>query len=381
MRIGVLTSTRADYGIYYSLLRVLAADAATDFGLFVFGTHLSEGHGRTVSLIEADGHPIYERVDSMPTNDDAAGIGRAMGKTTSNFAAVWERWEDRLDVVIALGDRYEMFAAVAATVPFGICVAHLHGGETSLGAIDDKFRHALTQMSALNFTATPAYAEKVSHLTGRTHGVHYVGAPSLDGLTELPLLAVAEVRERFGMDFGQPTILVTFHPETVARTKNETYGKELCAALNKLTDRYQVVITMPNADTMGSVLRAQFLALAAENNRVITIESFGKIGYFSAMKHCAFLLGNTSSGIVEAASFGKYAINLGDRQAGRAHSDNLITVPVDAGEIMTAIERVESRGLSYEGKNAYVKDGSAAAEILFIMKQEITAKKTTGTVR
>jgi len=367
MKIGILTSTRADYGIYYSLLRALAADAEVAFGLFVFGTHLAPGHGMTVSLIEADGYPIYERVDTMPDKDDAAGISCAMGKTMTNFAAVWERWAEDLDVVIALGDRYEMFAAVAATAPFGISVAHLHGGETSLGAIDDKFRHAITQMSTLHFTATPAYAEKVAQLIGSNNGIYYVGAPSLDGLTELPLLTIAAVKERFGMDFSEPTILVTFHPETIAREKNEAYGKELCSALDELTNRYQVVITMPNADTMGSVLREQFLRLSEKNERVITIESFGKIGYFSAMRHCAFLLGNTSSGIIEAASFGKYAIDLGDRQAGRAHSDNLIKVGISKEEILRAVAQLGEEN-AYNGNNVYVKSGTSALEIVERLK-------------
>jgi GDP/UDP-N,N'-diacetylbacillosamine 2-epimerase (hydrolysing) len=291
-----------------------------------------------------------------------------MGKTTTNFADVWERWASQLDLVVALGDRYEMFAAVAATVPFGLLVAHLHGGETSLGAIDDKFRHAITLMSGLHFTATPAYADRVAQLLGTNTGVYYVGAPSLDGLAELPLLAVAEMKDRFGMDFGQPTMLVTFHPETVASDNNEAYGEELCAALDQLANHYQVVITMPNADTMGSVLRRQFLALSEKNERVITIENFGKIGYFSAMRHCALLLGNTSSGIIEAASFQKYAINLGDRQKGRAHSENLRSVPVAQTDIIQAVAELEQSGLTYHGENVYVKTGSAALEIVSVLK-------------
>ena len=372
MKVGILTSTRADYGIYYSLLRALKADPTVDFGLFVFGTHLSKGHGYTVSLIEADGYTIYERVDTIPDEDDAMGISRAMGKTTTNFADVWERWANKLDVVIALGDRYEMFAAVAATVPFGLIVAHLHGGETSLGAIDDKFRHAITLMAALHFTATHAYADKVSELIGTHDGVHYVGAPSLDGLAELPLLTASEMLDRFGIDFEQPTILVTFHPETVAREKNQAYGEEVCTALNELTGRFQVVITMPNSDTMGSVLRKQFLALSEVNDRVITIENFGKIGYFSAMQHCAFLLGNTSSGIIEAASFKKYAINLGHRQKGRAHSGNLISIPVRKRMIIKSVTELEQSGLTYHGGNVYVRQGSAALEIVNALKNKFT---------
>lgn len=367
MRIGILTSTRADYGIYYSLLKALESDKEITFGLFVFGTHLSEEHGHTVDLIERDGYPIYEHIDTLPDKDDPLGISRAMGKTGTNFAKVWERWASQLDVVVAVGDRYEMFASVAATVPFGMQVAHLHGGETSLGAIDDKFRHAITLMSGLHFTTTPGYADKVVQLIGTSAGVYYVGAPSLDGLAELPQLTVPEMMDRFGTDFSQPTVLVTFHPETVATDKNETYGKELCAALDELTDRYQVVITMPNADTMGSVLRRQFLALSAKNNRVITIENFGKIGYFSAMRHCAFLLGNTSSGIIEAASFQKYAINLGDRQKGREHSENLLSIPVDTAGIVKAVAELEKSGLNYNGDNIYVKTGGAAAEIIKVL--------------
>ncbi len=368
MKVGILTSTRADYGIYYSLLLALANDPEIDFGLFVFGTHLSEEHGRTVAQIEEDGYPILERIDTLPEYDHAAGISQAMGKAMVNFAEVWERWEERLDVVFALGDRYEMFAAVSAAVPFGITVAHLHGGETSLGAIDDKFRHAITLMSTYHFTATQAYADKVAELTGSTTGIHYVGAMSLDGLMALPLLTIPEMKERFGMDFSVPTILVTFHPETVARNENKRYGRELCTALDLLTNRYQVVITMPNADTNGSVLRRQFSELSDANESVLSIESFGKIGYFSAMQHCAFLLGNTSSGIIEAASFGKYALDLGDRQKGRAISANLRHVSINKSSIMTAVKVLESQGLEYPGTNAYIKAGNAAAEIVELLK-------------
>ena len=370
MRIGILTSTRADYGIYHSLLDALATNAEVTFGLFVFGTHLSEEHGATVRMIEADGYDIYERIDTMPEKDNAAGISLAMGKTITAFSSVWDKWNDKLDVVVALGDRYEMFAAVAAAVPFSIDVAHLHGGETSLGAIDDKFRHALTQMSALHFTATQAYADKVVSMTGSDQHVYYVGAPSLDGINEL-LLSVTELKNRFGTDFDQPTILVTFHPETVAMQKNEQYGIEICEALDHLTERYQVVITMPNADTMGSVLRKQFLNLSNSNDQVVTIESFGKIGYFSAMRHCAFLLGNTSSGIIEAASFGKFAIDLGERQTGRAHSDNLVRVPVVTQEILSAVAALEIQGLAYAGGNVYEKGTFAAPEIAQLLKQYV----------
>ena len=371
MRVLVITTSRADYGIYHSLLRRLAEDPGTELGLVVGGTHLSAGHGRTVDLIERDGYPIVGRVESVPARDNAAGVADTMGTALRGFAAVWAREAATTDYVVALGDRYEMFAAVAATVPFNLRVVHLHGGETSLGAIDDKFRHAITVMSTLHFTATEGYAVRVRQLVNSGRGVYAVGAPALDGLEEMDLYSPAELRDVFGTDFTRPTILTTFHPETVAVDDNEAYGRELCAALRDLAGRYACVITMPNADTAGTILRAQFTELAAEVPGIQTIENFGKKGYFSAMKHCAFLLGNTSSGIIEAASFGKYAINVGARQDGRTRSDNLIDVPAERGAIRAAVDRLEAGGLHYGGENVYRGAAPAAEAIFRILKEQL----------
>ncbi len=364
MKLAIITTSRADYGIYQSLLAACAAASDISYGLVVSGTHLSAGHGMTINAIIADGHPVWGRVESVPAKDDSAAIAEMTGTSMTGFARVWASLAETVDLVVCLGDRYEMFAAVAATVPFNLPVAHLHGGETTLGAIDDKYRHAITAMSTLHFTATEAYAARVRDIVGTHTGVFAVGAPSLDGLADLPLPSLPEMQERFGIDFSVPTILVTIHPETVDLATNALLSSCVRATFPELAQRYQIVITLPNADTEGEQLRQVMLTLASQEDRIIAIESFGKMGYFAAMKYSAFLLGNTSSGLIEAPSFRKYTLNIGERQAGRARSENVIDLPPVATEVLDAIKELEHKGLDYRGDNCYVLGGNAAGEIL-----------------
>ena len=366
MRLAVLTSSRAEYGIYRPLLEALRAEPGFDVRLFVFGTHLSPFHGFTVQQIEADGlAPISERVESLILGDSPEAISTAIGLTITKFSAVWTRWRDQLDLVLALGDRYEMFAAVAAALPLGIRIGHLHGGETTLGAIDNQFRHSITLMSSVHFTSTARHAARVAELVGSDRNVFDVGALSLSNLLSVPLYSTEEFRERFGIDLSRPTVLVTFHPETIAYERNREYARELVAALEALPE--QVLITMPNADTLGSVIRGElerFVSRAA--GKAVAVESLGTQGYFSAMRHCAYLIGNTSSGIIEAASLGRYVLDLGQRQAGRDAGPNVINVPVEKNAIVEAAARVRALG-TYEGPKLY-GDGSTAGRIVSHLK-------------
>lgn len=364
MKVAVITTSRADYGIYNSLLNAFAEAEDVEYGLVVSGTHLSAEHGRTITAIERDGHPIWGRVESVPEEDTPEAVAAITGIALAGFSSVWAALAESLDVVVCLGDRYEMFAAVAATVPFNLPVAHLHGGETTLGAIDDKYRHAITAMSTLHFTATEEYAGRVAGITGSSEQVYTVGAPGLDGLDSLQLLTPKEMQTRFGIDLSHPTILVTLHPETVDLAANKALARSVVAALDKLTERYRVVITLPNADTMGQLLRTEFLTLASRNDRVVALESLGKIGYFTTMRDCAFLLGNTSSGLLEAPSFGKFTLNVGQRQAGRARSPNVVDVIAVTSEILFAVQRLERGGFLYRGHNVYLRDGCASQNIL-----------------
>ncbi len=235
-----------------------------------------------------------------------------------------------------------MFAAVSASVPFRIPVAHIHGGETTLGAIDNIYRHTLTHISKLHFTSTEKYKRKVISLLGDSEHVYNVGAMSIDNLMEIELMSPTAFLDKFGIDLSQKSILITLHPETVAYDKNEIYVRELIKALKQLAESYQLIITMPNLDTLGSMIRQELNAfISASEGKAIGVESFGTLGYLSCMKHCAFLLGNTSSGFVEASFFPKYVINLGERQSGRIRTPNILDCVIEETEIMKAVAKIE----------------------------------------
>lgn len=339
MKIGILTSSRADYSIYYPLLKALQGDDSINFNIIAFGTHLSKAFGYTVDNIITDGFEVIEQVDTMPTGDQPENISRAMGQTINNFSKVWSKTQ--YDLVFCIGDRYEMFAACASTVPFNIKMAHIHGGEETMGAIDNVFRHAITNMSQIHFPTTAVYTDRIAQIKGSSENVFNVGALSIDNLKNLSLLSIGEFRDRFQIDLSIPSILITFHPETVAYSQNALYVNELIAALSEIKG-YQLVITMPNADTMSNIVRDTLLKFSKDVTHVVTVESLGTIGYLSCMKHCAFMLGNTSSGFVEASYFPKYVINLGERQTGRLRTPNIIDCKISKEAILSAVHRVSN---------------------------------------
>ena len=362
MKIGVLSSSRADYSIYLPLLTALTNEPGFAVAVLAFGTHLSAQHGHTIDQIRADGFVVHP-VLAIPNGDTPADISRTMGETMRAFADVWTN--QHYDLLLCLGDRYEMFAAVASAVPFTLPMAHIHGGETTLGAIDNAFRHAITVMATYHFTTTETYKQRVIDLTGSDENVYNVGALSIDNLRTLPLLTPAQFLDRFGIDLTRPTVLITFHPETVSFQHTADHVTALLDALAQL-DTYQLVITMPNADTTGNYVRAELQAFIAAHTNAVGVESFGTVGYLSCMKHCRFMLGNTSSGFVEASFFPKYVINLGDRQRGRLLTPNIIDCPLDSAAIVQAVHTVE-KAPSLPPINVY-GDGTAAEQIRAILR-------------
>ncbi|NRF39144.1 UDP-N-acetylglucosamine 2-epimerase [Pedobacter foliorum] len=366
MRIGVLTSSRADFGIYLPLLRRLRDDHFFELEIIAFGTHLSTLHGETIEQITEKGFKVKYKIESMLLSDSAESISTAIGLTTVKFASFWAQYAADFDLVFCLGDRYEMFAAVTAGIPFNIPFAHLHGGETTLGAIDNVFRHAITLASQYHFVATAHYANRVGTIINSHEHIYQIGALSLENITDMDLLSIKEFQRKWGIDLSIKTILTTFHPETVNADQNVYYTNELVSVIEHSTD-YQLLITMPNADTAGSKVRNILIDRLKGNDKVFLIENLGSQSYFTAMKYCSFLMGNTSSGIIEAASFGKYVINLGDRQKGRAFGDNVINVPLIKEDIQRAIEKIEISE-PYEGGNIYYKENSAN-ELIKILKK------------
>lgn len=365
MKVGVLTSSRADFGIYLPLLKTLKEDGSFELRVIAFGTHGSPYHGKTVSEIQEAGFENIDLIQSLLLNDNPNGISTSYGLTVNKFADYWS--ENTFDLVFCLGDRFEMSAAVQAGIPFGVKLAHIHGGETTLGAIDNIYRNQITLASAIHFASTKAYKNRIEAIIGDDQHVYDVGSLSLDGIEDFQFMKENEFRTKFDIT-DKPYVLITFHPETVEHEKNQEYAKEFKSALDELSKEYFLVITMPNADTNGKIFRNAIDELRNKiSEQILCIENFGKTNYFNAMKYSEFLLGNTSSGIVEAASFGKYVVNVGSRQKGRAKGENIKDCGFKANDILQAVSKVKGLG-SYEGKNMYRKQNTTNV-IIDILKK------------
>lgn len=358
IRTLLLTSSRADFGIYLPLIRQIQKDSSFSLKLLAFGTHLSQLHGHTIDQITDLGIPVDYRISSLLTADQPVDIATAYALTTMKFAEFWQNHHSNFDVVFVLGDRFEMAAAVAAGIPFNIPFAHIHGGETTLGAIDNIYRHSISLAARFHFVSTNPYKQKIAELTGSDEHCYVVGALGLAGINEVQELSIDEFQSKWKIDLSIPTILVTAHPETVSFEKNQVYSEQLHLALSQLSGSAQIVVTMPNADTSGSIFRNMFQKLKQENpEQIYLIENFGSQSYFSCMRHAKLLIGNTSSGIIEAASFNKFVLNLGDRQKGRTSGENVIHLPFDAQAIIRATDAY--LGKFYSGENLYYKPDSA----------------------
>jgi GDP/UDP-N,N'-diacetylbacillosamine 2-epimerase (hydrolysing) len=366
MKIGVLTSSRADFGIYLPLLNLLKLDPFFKLEIIAFGTHLSQNHGFTVNEIENIGFDCIHKISSLIANDDEQSISSSYGLTVLKFSDFWQN--NAYDVVLCLGDRFEMSAAVQAGIPFGVKFAHIHGGETTLGAIDNIYRHQITLASSLHFTAADLFSSKVRELIGETKNIQTVGALSLDGISKFKPLEKKDFYTKFEIpqnDFA----LITFHPETLSPELNHAHAHEMRKAFEYLIGTIHLVITMPNADTMGSVFRNEIEKFKKEfPDKVVCIENFGKNNYFSAMHYAKLLIGNTSSGILEAASFGKYVVNVGDRQKGRLQSANTYNAKFISESILDAVNHVLELG-AYSGENVYHQTG-AAQKIIDVLKNQ-----------
>lgn len=356
MKVGVLTSSRADFGIYLPLLKSLEEDTFFDLTIIAFGTHGSPFHGETITEIQNAGFKHIDLIQSLLLNDNPNGISTSYGLTVTKFADYWS--DNIFDLIFCLGDRFETSAAVQAGIPFGVKFAHIHGGETTLGAIDNMYRHQITLASAIHFPSTEMYKKKISSIIDSGEHIYNVGSLSLDGIEDFQFTDEVEFRNKFEIP-DKPYVLITFHPETVKPERNQKYALEMKSALQEISKEFFLVITMPNADTNGKIFRNAIKELSKEApNQVLCIENFGKTYYFNAMKHADFLLGNTSSGIIEAASFGKYVVNVGNRQKGRARSKNVVDCSFDALEMIKAVETVTNTG-KFRGQNIYQKPNSA----------------------
>jgi UDP-hydrolysing UDP-N-acetyl-D-glucosamine 2-epimerase len=337
--IGVITTSRADYGACRPVLQAINSDADLRLCLFVSGMHLSPGYGFTVSAIEADGFEIADRVEVLLSSDTPEAIGKSMGLGLIGFAQVFNR--RRVDILVIVGDRFEMFAAALAAVPFNIPIAHLGGGDVTVGAMDDALRHSLTKLSHLHFASTEEYAQRIVQMGEEPWRVCVSGEPNLDNLATMRLLTREELEAKYSVRLSDPFLLVTYHPVTLQYRESGWQIDQLLTALHD--SGIPVVVTMPNADTCNQPIRERIKRFAETHPSAWSVESLGLESYLSMMALSAAIVGNSSSGILEAASFNLPAVNIGIRQTGRVRARNVIDVGNSSEEILGGIKRATER--------------------------------------
>jgi GDP/UDP-N,N'-diacetylbacillosamine 2-epimerase (hydrolysing) len=367
MKIGVLTSSRADFGIYSPLLEKLKEDSFFTLEIIAFGTHLSKMHGFTLSEIQSEGYSTIHKISNILSNDDDASIATSYGLTVLKFAEFWSK--HTFDIVFCLGDRFEMSAAVQAGIPYRIKFAHFHGGETTLGSIDNIFRHQITLASSYHFSANEIFSSKIAELKGDSENIYTIGSLSLDGFDKYVPADKLEFYNKYQIT-QEDYALITFHPETIALERNKMFSIEMKKALKAISSKLFLVVSMPNADTMGTLYREQLNQLKEViPSKIVYIESFGKENYFNAVYFSKLLIGNTSSGIIEAASFGKYVVNVGDRQKGRAQSGNVLNCNFEENEIINMVEKAQHLG-HYNKDNIYYRKDAIEC-VIKILKTKI----------
>lgn len=367
-KICVITGSRAEYGLLSGLMAAIKSDNELHLQIIATNMHLSPEFGLTYKEIEQDGFVIDKKVEMLLSSDTSNGTTKSVGLATIGFADAYE--DLKPDLIVVLGDRYEILAAVTAALFYKIPVAHLHGGEITEGAYDDSIRHAITKMSHIHFTSTEAYRQRVIQLGENPKRVFYVGALGVENIRETKLLSKKELESNLDFSFGDKSLLVTFHPVTLENDTAKQQCENLLAVLAELTD-YNIIFTLPNSDTDGRVIMQlikDFVAVHSE--RSIAFASMGKGRYLSALQYVTAVIGNSSSGIIEVPSFGIPTLNIGDRQKGRIAADSVIYCGTSINEIKSGIELVLSEKIQQVAKktvNPYQKK-KTTANIVKILK-------------
>ena len=332
--IGVVTTSRADYSHYLPLLRAIIEDPELRLDLIVSGMHLVPEFGLTVNEIEADGFPIAARVETLLGSDTPEAIAKSMGLAVIGFAQLFAA--NRPDILIVLGDRFEMYAAALAILPFNVPVAHIGGGDVTEGAIDECLRHGITKLSHLHFVASRQQEQRVLQMGEEPWRVMVTGELSLDLIHSFPKIPVEEMDRRFHFSFGNPFLLVTYHPVTLEYESAGAQIKQLLAALNQIN--MPVLFTAPNADTAGRIIARSIHEYVDSHPSCQLVVNMGASGYFTAMSLAAAMVGNSSSGVIEAASFRLPVVNIGTRQRGRLRGKNVIDCGYSSSEIVSSVK-------------------------------------------
>lgn len=367
-KICVVTGSRAEYGLLRWLMEEIEEDPALELQLAVTGMHLSPDHGLTYRTIEEDGFRIDEKIETLLPSDSATAVAKAVGQGVIGFAEAFERLQP--DLVVLLGDRFEILAAAQAAALTLRPIAHLHGGEVTEGAFDDCIRHAITKLSHLHFVATEPFRRRVIQLGEAAERVHKVGAPGLDALSRLSLLDTEALEAALDFRLGDRFLLVTFHPETLARGDTAADFRALLAVLEQKNE-LRVIFTKPNADPGYRAIADSIDDwVATHEARATAFDSLGQLRYLSLLEKADAVVGNSSSALIEAPALGTPAVNIGDRQKGRPIAASVVNCSAAPEAIGAAIERVLDPGLTARIREAEPPYGGpgASAKIKDMLK-------------
>lgn len=339
-KICIVTGTRAEYGLLYWLMKEIADDDYLKLQIIATGMHLSPEFGLTYQQIEADGFRIDAKVEMLLSSDSPVGIAKSIGLGVIGFADALERLKP--DILVVLGDRFEILAAAQAAMIARIPIAHLHGGETTEGAFDESIRHAITKLSQWHFVAAEPYRKRVIQLGESPECVFNFGAPGLDHLQYIKWLDRPTLEQSLGIELRSPLFLVTYHPVTLYKQSPSIAMQELLVALDRFPEA-TVIFTYPNADTGGRVLIEQINRWVKTNqDRAKAFVSLGQQRYLSLMRQADVIVGNSSSGLTEAPALKKATVNIGDRQKGRLKAKSIIDAPERSEDIIAALHQALS---------------------------------------
>lgn len=364
-KICIVTGSRAEYGLLCWLMKEIQADSALQLQIVATGMHLSPEFGLTYKAIEADGFVIDAKVEMLLSSDTAVGIAKSMGLGLIGFGDALARLQP--DIMVVLGDRFEILAAAQAALVARIPIAHIAGGDTTEGAFDEAIRHSITKMSHLHFVTNEAAERRVRQLGENPDHIFNVGSPGLDSIARLNLLGREALQEALDFRLREKNLLVTFHPVTLETQTAEAQFRELLAALDGLGEEVGVIFTKPNADTDGRTIASQMDEFVATHPNARAYVSLGQLRYLSAMAQVDAVVGNSSSGLYEAPSFFKPTVNIGDRQKGRLQATSVINCMPTRIEIERAI--VQALGSDCSGTVNPYGDGDSSIRIKDRLKQ------------
>jgi GDP/UDP-N,N'-diacetylbacillosamine 2-epimerase (hydrolysing) len=361
-KICIVTGTRAEYGLFYWLMKEIQEDSDLELQLIATGMHLSPEFGLTYQQIEKDGFKIDRKIEILLSSDTPVGISKSMGLCIIGFSEAYA--ELRPDIIVFLGDRFETFFAASTACISRIPIAHIHGGEITEGAMDEALRHSITKMSHLHFTSTDRYRKRVIQLGESPQHVFNVGAPGIENIRKLPLLSKKDLESEIGFSLRHPCVLVTFHPVTLEHSTAQTQFKNLLDAIDGVKGLY-AIFTKANADSEGRIINRMIdKYVAANKEKTVSFKSMGQIRYLSAMKHTDAVVGNSSSGIIEAPSMKIPSVNIGERQKGRIRAKSVIDCSPEISDILRAIKLalsvkfillLDNMTNPYEGENTAEK--------------------------